>query len=154
MCLHGLAVADSLRAADKLELEVLVAPGGLEQGIVLAAFFHDCARTHDGVELDHGRAGAEVWRAYAAEHDVSAEMTAAVDQALLFHVDHLDVDPEANALTVCLCNADRIDRVRLGQPAFPELMYDDGGAWRELVQHAERLSREANRERATKDIIL
>jgi hypothetical protein len=38
----------------------------------------------------------------------------------------------------CLANADRLDRVRLGDPVRPHLLYDDG-AWPDLLPLAGKL---------------
>jgi len=141
--LFGLAIAKKLRERG-LPASPVAEPGALEEAVILAAFFHDCARWSDGGELDHGRAGEEVWRWYAAERKFPDGLAASVSQALLFHVDHPAVDPAAGPVAVCLCNADRLDRVRLGESPKPKLMYDDG-AWRELEPLSERLLDEVTR---------
>jgi hypothetical protein len=148
--IYSLAIADALarQGGVKLSDPALLRPAALS-----AAFFHDCARLTEGNELDHGRAGEEVWRCWAARRGLPAAHWEAVSQALLFHVDHAAVDPAANAVTICLCNADRLDRVRLGQKPVPEWMYDDG-VWPDLAPFAERLLGEVTLERVRTDLPL
>ena len=81
-----------------------------------------------------------------------AAMKKAVTQALLFHEDHEPVDPRANHVTICLCNADRLDRVRLGQDPIPTLMYDDG-VWKELTAHSNRLLKEVRLEDVRREVL-
>ncbi len=41
-------------------------------------------------------------------------------------------------ITICLCNADRLDRVRLDDRIDPRMMYEDD-VWEEIVLLFERL---------------
>jgi hypothetical protein len=141
--LFGLAIARKLRENGRTGA-ALSSPGTLEEAVTLAAFFHDCARAGDDRELDHGRAGDQVWRWYAGEKALPEWLLNTVSQALLMHVDHPAVDPAAGPVAVCLCNADRLDRVRLGDLPNPRQMYDDG-IWRELTSLSERLLNEVTR---------
>ncbi len=82
---------------------------------------------------------------------VESELTEAISQALLFHVNHPSVDPAANEVTICLCNADRLDRVRLGDSPSPKKMYDDG-CWRSLEPHSMCLFLEITLDSVSKDL--
>jgi len=144
--IHGLAIAHALREQGKIP-----STENIDEAVLCAAFFHDCARLTEGLEYDHGRAGDQVWRHYFQRKEIAAETGDAVSQALLFHVDHPSVDRDANPVTICLCNADRLDRVRLDQMPKPDLMYDDG-VWRELEPHSGRLLEEVSIERVSKDL--
>jgi hypothetical protein len=130
---------------DKQDVSALVAP------VLAAAFFHDCARTHEGVELDHGREAEKIWRDYVDRRNIEEMVADAVAQALLFHVDHTAVDPAANLVTVCLCNGDRLDRVRLGSEINPKLMYEDG-CWPKLQEVNGRLLTDYGRRRVAQDL--
>jgi hypothetical protein len=149
--IYSLTIAEALRAQARVSPAALIPAGVLEDAVLWAAFFHDCARVTESVEGAHGRKGEMVWRNYAERKDLAPEIMAAVSQALLFHVDHPAVDPAANAVTICLCNADRLDRVRLGERPDPDRMYDDG-AWRMLALYSERLLREVDLERVKRDL--
>lgn len=127
--------------------------GALAEPVLAAAFFHDCARTNEGAELDHGRAAEKIWRDYIERHRVDAMVGEVVAQALLYHVDHLSVDPAANLVTVCLCNGDRLDRVRLGSTIKPHLMYEDG-CWRKLAAVNDRLLNDYSRRTVLADLKL
>jgi hypothetical protein len=148
---YGLAIAHALKKQGRSATPCLEADYALTDAVLYAAFFHDCARRTEGTELTHGRAGEEVWRDYSKTQSVSAAMREAVSQALLFHVDHPSIDPDANEVTICLCNADRLDRVRLGEQPDPQRMYDDG-VWQELCPHNRRLYNEIKIPRAKKDL--
>ncbi|KAH3745719.1 hypothetical protein Pelo_12901 [Pelomyxa schiedti] len=54
----------------------------------------------------------------------------------------LDVDPDANLVTISVCNGDRLDRVRLCENPNPEKMYPDHGAWKELLAVARQFTAE------------
>ncbi len=149
--LHGLAVAKALREQGRVVTPHAVPPGKLEEAVILAAFFHDCARISDGKELEHGREGNRVWRHYAKRKEFPANLQRFVSQAILFHVGHLSVDPGALEVTICLCNGDRLDRVRLGQEIKPELMYPDG-IWQKLYPLADQLLLEVHLERVKLDM--
>lgn len=123
----------------------------LIEAVTLAAFFHDCARLTEGAELSHGRAAEKIWRQYSGRKKIEADIRAAVSQALLFHVDHPSVDPEAGTVTICLCNADRLDRVRLRQRPAPQHMYDDG-LWRELEHLSKQLYDDVHLGRVLSDL--
>ena len=148
---HGLVIARALREQGRVTAPALAAEGALEEAVLLAAFFHDCARVTEGDELVHGKNGERVWRHYAERRGLAPGLGAAVSQALLFHVDHPSVDPAANEVTIGLCNADRVDRVRLGDYADSRRMYDDR-VWPELVPHSVRLYNEFRLERVNRDL--
>lgn len=135
---YSLAIAEALKMQGRVNTFFLKQDRALEDAVLYAAFFHDCARRTEGVESGHGRAGEEVWRRYSGMKSLSANLREAVSQALLFHVDHPAIDPSANEVTICLCNADRLDRIRLGEDIDPSRMYEDG-IWLELAPHNRRL---------------
>ncbi|KAJ4460885.1 hypothetical protein PAPYR_2721 [Paratrimastix pyriformis] len=139
------------------------------EGAMYAVFFHDVARATDDREPSHGRLGERVWRHFAqwvntahlrrerGEKDpvtllvdpIPQCMVAAVSEAILFHVDHLGVDPLAGPLAIALCNGDRLDRTRLkifdpedldGLPR-PEFFYPDAATSVSLFGAAEGLLR-------------
>jgi len=136
--IYGLAIARALRDQGRVRTAGLAPERALEDAVLWAAFFHDCGRIGEGEEPDHGRTADRAWRQYADRVRLSRELAAAVSQALLFHVDHQPVDPAANEVAICLCNADRLDRVRLGQAPRPAWMYDDG-IWQKLAPLSEKL---------------
>ena len=147
--IYCLAIAHALREQGRVPKPVLAEEGGLEEAALLAAFFHDCARVSDGYEIMHGRNGERVWRHYAERRSMDTELRTAVSQALIFHVDHSSFNAPANAVTICLCNADRLDRIRLCDPdrldhvsldrsVDPKRMYEDG-IWPALLPHSRRL---------------
>lgn len=143
--IYGQAIAQGLREQGRVKI------AALEDAVMYAAFFHDCARVSEGDEFVHGKNGERVWRHYAERKGLAAEMTAAVSQALLFHVDHPSVDPAANEVTICLCNADRLDRVRLGDYVDSRRMYDDR-VWPELAPHSIQLYNEFRLERVSHEL--
>lgn len=145
--IYSLAIAEALQEQGRVH----EAPEAFREQVLHAVFFHDCARLTESNELDHGRAGEQVWRCFAARHSLPSPHTEAVSQALLFHVDHPAVDPSANPVTVCLCNADRLDRVRLAQKPIPKLMYHDG-IWQHLQPFSQRLLNEVTLERVKEDL--
>lgn len=149
---YALAIAAALRKQDRVRTKWLKPAGALERAVLLAAFFHDCARSGEGPEDAHGRRGEEVWRHYAERKGLDHELREVVSQALLFHVGHPSVDPAANEVTICLCNADRLDRVRLGHRPLAELMYDDG-VWPSLDLHSQRLLAEVRQEEVKERIV-
>jgi len=149
--IHGLAIARFLRGRSRITTILPAQAGELEDAVISAAFFHDCARTSDRAEPEHGREGDRVWRHFAARKGLDRGLLDAVSQALLFHVDHEPVDPAANDVSVCLCNADRLDRVRLRESPDPERMYPDG-VWREIAPLAEQLLQEVSRSRVLMDL--
>jgi hypothetical protein len=135
----SLAIAASLRDLGRVKDPALAAPCGLEDAVLLAAFFHDCSRSTEATEPGHGAAGERVWRSWAARKEMDTGIRAAVSQAILFHEGHRPaVDPAAGPVAVCLANADRLDRVRLGDAVRPHLLYDDG-VWPDLLPLAEKL---------------
>jgi len=149
--IYTLIISRGLREQERVSTPCLVAEGALENAGVYAAFFHDCARASDGFEFDHGRAGNQVWEYYAKERGLEKDFRQAVSQALLFHVDHPAVDPAANEVTMCLCNADRLDRVRLGEIVKPGLMYPDG-VWKRLEPYTQGLLRQVTLARVKADL--
>jgi len=137
----SLAIAASLRRLGRVKEPALSAPGGIEDAVILAAFFHDCSRSTEATEPGHGARGELVWRTWASRKGADPDLRAAVSQAILFHEGHKpDVDPAAGPVAVCLANADRLDRVRLGDPVRTHLLYDDG-VWPDLLPHAGQLLR-------------
>jgi HD superfamily phosphodiesterase len=144
--IYGLAIAGALRAKGRVKSAIFLPDGALEDAVLLACFFHDCARVSEGSELVHGREGNRVWVHYAERKGFAEDLKQTISQALLFHVDHPAVDPAANEVTISLCNADRLDRVRLGEPPDPARMYDDG-VWRDLAPFSDRLLAEVRQER-------
>ena len=149
--IYGLAIARALRGQGRVRSPLLAPVGALEDAVLTACFFHDCARLGEGVEPDHGRAGEQVWDHYSKRQGISEGLRAIVSQALLFHVDHPSVDPAANEVTICLCNADRLDRVRLGEAPLPEHMYNDG-IWRALEPLSGRLLQTVRQEKVVRDL--
>jgi hypothetical protein len=149
--IYALAIARGLRDQGWVKSVALVPAGALEDAVTDAAFFHDCARASEGDELVHGKNGQRIWRHYAERKGLARELTEAVSQALLFHVDHPSVDPAANEATICLCNADRLDRVRLGDYVDSRRMYDDR-VWPELVPHSVRLYNEFRLQRVSREL--
>jgi len=147
----GLAIAKALRDQGRVSTPFLALPGNLERAVVLAALFHDCCRRRDGVEPRHGREGEKVWRHYAGRRKLEEDLQRPVSQAIIFHEGHRPVDPAALEVTICLCNADRLDRVRLGDSPIPERMYPDG-IWRELSSFTERLFLEVHRDRVLAEL--
>lgn len=103
----------------------------LESAVTLAAFFHDSGRTHDGYEPGHAEAGAGILEALAPALRFSEAVVAAAAEAIRLHEAPESVVPGASVVAVALANADRLDRVRLGDAPIPERMYDDG-VWRDL----------------------
>ncbi len=136
--MYGLTIADALKKQGRVSTPCLEPDGALTDAVLYAAFFHDCARRTEGVESCHGRAGEEVWRDYAKLQSLSPDIRESVSQALLFHVDHPAIDAAANEITISLCNADRLDRIRFGEQPAPQRMYDDG-VWPELCPYNRRL---------------
>jgi hypothetical protein len=149
--IYGLAIATALRGQGRVCAPLLAPEGALEEAVLTACFFHDCARLTEEGEPNHGRAGEKVWDHYARRKELSADLRAIISQALLFHVDHPSVDPVSNEVTICLCNADRLDRVRLGERPLPECMYDDG-VWRDLEPLSDRLLQEVRQEKVVRDL--
>src|SRR4030042_697914 len=82
--------------------------------------------------------GEKAWSYYALREKVLENIRELVSQAVLFHVAHESVDPLANEVTICLCNGDRLDRVRLGEWPEPKLMYHDG-VWKDLAVLSQKL---------------
>ena len=147
----GLAIAGRLRTLGRVTTACLALPGGIEEAAILSAFFHDCARTSGGAELDHGREGQRVWWSWSARKGLPRDFAAAVSQAILFHVDHIPVDPSANEAAICLANADRLERVRLFDSLRPEFMYEDG-AWREIWPHAREVLARLRQDRVLREL--
>lgn len=141
VAIQGLAIARALRGGGRVAAPCLLEPEGLEEALVLAAFFHDSARTTDGTEAGHGKEAEKVWRHFAGRKILPRDLQEHVSEAILFHEDHRSVDPAAREVTICLCNADRLDRVRLGEKIDPRRMYDDG-IWRSLEPFSGRLLEE------------
>ncbi len=149
--LNALVIARRLRERERVSTPSLAPAGALEQAVLYAAFFHDSSRVDEGLDFTHGANGDRVWRHWAERKAVTPQIKAAVSQALRFHVDHPSVDPAANEATICLCNADRLDRVRLGQAPAPKRMYDDG-CWRSIAPHSKSLLLEITLARVKTDL--
>lgn len=60
----------------------------LEDCVMFAAFFHDCARTCNGTEPQHGENGQKIWNAYAQRTSKDPAIIEQVSQAILFHENH------------------------------------------------------------------
>jgi hypothetical protein len=150
VALHGLAIAAGFRARRAVGTPSLAPAGALEEAVVLAAFFHDCARRTEGSERDHGPQGERVLRRYREMKALPADLGATISQAVLFHVAHAPVDPAAGEVAIALCNADRIDRVRLGEEPDPARMYPEP-LWRSLARLAPALLSAPEIERARFD---
>jgi hypothetical protein len=119
--------------------------------VTLAAFFHDSGRTIDGYEPGHAEGGARVFEAVARRGSLPPEITVAVAQAIRLHEIPESVVPGAGGVTIALSNADRLDRVRLGDRPIPSRMYDDG-VWPSLVAPSAWLLRQVTNRRAWADV--
>lgn len=148
--IYGLTIAEHLFKNGRAARHWLSNHEPFEQAVLYACFFHDTCRDGEGLELEHGRRAEKLWRTFAEERKMNERILTAVSHALLFHVAHRAVDPFACDVTICLCNADRLDRVRLGEKTLAKRMYDDG-VWQDLAQHSERLLREVNMARIEED---
>ena len=91
------------------------------EALCAAAVYHDIGRTHDGDELDHGRAGAEYYHNEAMDVSPIAEAVIelhcaekeAVEQELARRFSGRDLESAQKILRV-LEDADALDRVRFG----------------------------------------
>ncbi len=151
--LNALVIAHKLRERGLVSTPCLTAEGALEQAVLDAAFFHDSSRMDEGFDFTHGANADRVWRHWAERTGVAPELSEAISQALRFHVNHPSVDPAANEATICLCNADRLDRVRLGESPASKRMYDDG-CWRSIAPHSKSLLLEITLARVERDLHL
>lgn len=149
--IYGLTIAEHLCKASKTAKHWESREGSFEEAVLYACFFHDTARDGEGIELEHGKRAEKAWRIFAENKRFSESTVSSVSQALLFHVAHPSVDPCACDVTICLCNADRLDRVRLGEKPIPQRMYDDG-VWHTLTPHSERLLQEVNMSKVLGDL--
>ena len=123
--LYALDIGHQLWADGRVDIEVFVSRNKFEQAIIQAAFFHDSMRITEGCEFDHGRWADNVWCHYASRKGFGRAYIEAVSEALVYHVDNPPVIPNAGVFTTCLCNGDRLDRVRLGESPDPKRMYDE-----------------------------
>ncbi|KAH3758064.1 hypothetical protein Pelo_10194 [Pelomyxa schiedti] len=120
----------STASVDGCDLEL----SALEECVMYSAFFHDYETDDPG----HAERGANVWRIYAKRKHLDRRIISIVSQAILFHEQHLPhVDPAANVVTIALCNADRVDRVRFGGLPDVDKMYPDYNAWNILMTVAD-----------------
>lgn len=91
------------------------------EALCAAAVYHDIGRTHDGDELDHGRAGAEYYHNEATDVSPIAEAVIelhcaekeAVERELARRFSGRDLESAQKILRV-LEDADALDRVRFG----------------------------------------
>ena len=91
------------------------------EALCAAAVYHDIGRTHDGDELDHGRAGAEYYHNEATDVSPIAEAVIelhcaekeAAEQELARRFLGRDLESAQKILRV-LEDADALDRVRFG----------------------------------------
>lgn len=139
-----------LRIADALPRETIPGPD-VDRIVTLAAFFHDSGRTIDGYEPGHAEGGARVFEAFARRWDLPAGLATSVATAIRLHEARESVVPGADGLTIALSNADRLDRVRLGDSPIPQRMYDDG-VWPQLVPASGWLLRHVTNRRAWADV--
>ncbi len=140
VAIYSLFILDKLQKNSKFNSQF--SKHGALNTMLYASFFHDCARTTDGLELGHGKAAVKIWLHFSKRKNLESEVINLVTQAILFHEDHPAVDESANIITVCLCNSDRLDRVRLIDKPNPKLMYDDGGVWQKLEPLSLKLFKE------------
>ncbi len=152
VCLYALDIGHYLWADGQVELELFISRNKFEQAIIRTVFFHDCARLTEGIEFDHGRWADKIWCHYAERKGFEKSYAEAISEALIYHVDNPAVVPGAGVLTVCLCNGDRLDRVRLGEQPDPKRMYEEG-RWSVLNKVSDRLFEEYNLVRL-KDFLL
>lgn len=149
--IYALAIAEHLRKEGRVARHWENDLASFNQAVLYACFFHDIARDGEGVELEHGKRAERAWKIFVASRQLDYRMASSVSQALLFHVAHPSVDESACDVTICLCNADRLDRARLGEEPIPERMYNDG-AWRALAEHSRRLLQEVSISKVLTDL--
>ena len=123
----------------------------VERAVTLAAFFHDSGRTIDGYEPGHAGAGAAIFEVFAARWELPRDLVAAVAAAIRLHEAPESVVPGASGVAIALANADRLDRVRLGDRPIPERMYDDG-IWHHLEPASQALLHHLTNRRAWSDV--
>ncbi len=140
----------ALRIAGGLPRATLPA-GDVDRAVTLAAFFHDSGRTIDGYEPGHAEAGAALFEVFAARWGLSRDLVDTVSTAIRLHEAPQSVVPGAGGLAIALANADRLDRVRLGDSPIPARMYDDG-QWRRLVPVSDALLHRLTNRRAWTDV--
>lgn len=138
---HGVA-----HAARVATLAVdLVADRALLDRAVLAAMLHDGARLDDYGDHSHAGRGRLFVLTKAREIGEITGLTLreVIEVARAIGQHDAGILPGVDDLTRILSNADRLDRVRLGSPVDPALMYADG-RWGDLAPIAARLVLEIN----------
>jgi len=140
----------ALRIADGMPRDRLPVADA-DRALTLAAFFHDAGRTIDGYEPGHAAAGARLFEAYATRWALDAALAGPVARAIRLHEAPESVVPGADGLVIALSNADRLDRVRLGDTPIPERMYDEG-RWRSLAPWTTPLLGHLTNRRAWADV--
>lgn len=111
-----------------------------EEAVLVASFFHDAGRLTEWHEPGHGEAGARILEALAGDLGLDPSIVLIAAQAIRLHDSDDCPLPPADRVGIALANADRLDRVRLGESPRSDLMYDDG-VWPSLVKPSEWLLR-------------
>ncbi len=103
-----------------------------EEALLLAAFFHDAARTRESLDTGHGQRGACLLEAFAGPLAWDPGIVAIAADAIRRHEGQAEaIPPRSGRVASALANADRLDRVRFGDRAEGSLMHPDG-VWPDL----------------------
>ncbi len=110
--------------------------------VELFAIFHDSKRINDGLDLDHGRRGAE----YAASLRGSSFDLSDHDFDLLYSacVDHTNGLTEADITVQCCWDSDRLDLARVFITPDPKFLCTEAAKSSSLLEWAINRSKDAH----------